>query len=334
MAGNAKRRVTGGGKLVAPSLFEAPGREPALERIRRAAARGTLSHAVLITGDGDRWEAARYTAAAFQCTGGGSPADDGMSAGTAAFQCTNETSKPCGRCEGCRKTARDIHPDIITVRDPDHKNIAVDIVRGIRADAWIRPGEGARKVYLFPDCTLLTEQDQNVLLKVVEEGPRYAAFVFCAESPVSVLQTIRSRCVELKLTGGAGAASAEPMAGQETGAELCRCVLDGGTALTEWAIRQESPGDAKKRISRDALGDALTWSYGAFAAALILLYGGRDSGAYGGTPRLLAGRLTRKQLVRAVEILDGCRRECAAYNIGPAHLLGALAADLAEIQSR
>lgn len=84
-----------------------------------------------------------------------------------------------------------IHPDVITVRDEAHKNLSVDTVRQIRADAYIRPNEGARKVYIFPDCTILTEQDQNVLLKIVEEGPPYAAFLFCAENSSVVLQTLR-----------------------------------------------------------------------------------------------------------------------------------------------
>ena len=71
-------------------------------------------------------------------------------------------------CEGCRKVLSGIHPDVITVRDDQHKNISVDVVRQIRSDAYIRPNEGERKVYIFPDCALLTDQDQNVLLKIVE----------------------------------------------------------------------------------------------------------------------------------------------------------------------
>ena len=124
--------------------------ESVAARIREAAGRGALSPALLFTGPGDRLAAARLAAAAFQCQG---------------------DRKPCGVCPACRKVEADIHPDVITVRDPEHRNIAVDVVRGIRSDAYIRPNEGARKVYIFPDCGLLTEQDQNVLLKVVEEGP-------------------------------------------------------------------------------------------------------------------------------------------------------------------
>ena len=118
--------------------------DPAAVRIRDAAARGTLFHALLFTGSGDRDAAARFAAAAHECT--------------AAH------GRPCGSCPACRKVLTGIHPDVITVRDPEHRNIAVDVVRGIRSDAYIRPNEGARKVYIFPDCGLLTEQDQNVLL--------------------------------------------------------------------------------------------------------------------------------------------------------------------------
>ena len=182
------------------SLFGLRPEEPAAIRIREAATRGTLSHALLLTGSGDRMSAACFAAAALECTG--------------------EESRPCGVCPACRKVLAGIHPDVITVRDPDHKNIAVDVVRAIRADAYIRPNEGRRKVYVFPDCALLTEQDQNVLLKVVEEGPPYAAFLFCAENAAVVLQTLRSRCVELKLHPAAEGGGEEVQAAEA----LCRCL--------------------------------------------------------------------------------------------------------------
>ena len=108
--------------------------------------------------------------------------------------------RPCGHCGPCKKVFSGIHPDVAVISGPAQgKPITVDQVRQLRADAYIRPNEGRRKVYVFPDCALLTEQDQNVLLKVVEEGPPYAAFLFCAENAAVVLQTLRSRCVELKL---------------------------------------------------------------------------------------------------------------------------------------
>ncbi len=283
-------------------LFGLTDTDPAALRIREAASRGALSHALLITGEGDRPAAARMAAAGLQCTG--------------------EGSRPCGVCEACRKVLEDIHPDVITVRDPEHKNIAVDVVRQIRSDAWIRPNEGRRKVYLFPDCALLTEQDQNVLLKIVEEGPPYAAFLFCAENGAVVLQTLRSRCVELKLQNpreSAGAVS-------ETAEELCRTIGRGKKrALATLAVRLE-----KKKISREELAETLDRSRAVFAAALLSLYGQEATGPDREIAAFLAKNLTKSQIMRTIELLQMYRGECG-YNVGTGHVLGALAVELEEI---
>ena len=279
----------------------APREDPVLSRLRAAAARGALSHALLFTGPGDRLAAARFAASAFQCTG---------------------RDRPCGVCPACRKVREDIHPDVSAVRDDDHKFISVETVREVRKDAYIRPNEGARKVYLFPDCALLTEQDQNVLLKLVEEGPPYAAFLFCAENPAAVLQTLRSRCVELKLQP-----SAPPPSGEDgDGGGLCRCLLKRkrGSAA-ELAVRLE-----KKKLTREALAALLERSEDLLSQALVLLYGGS---AEAGDRRLaedIGKRLTKTQIVRTIELMKKYRRECG-YNVGPGHVLGALAAELEEI---
>ena len=282
------------------AVFEKWEKEPAALRIREAARRGTLSHALLFTGNGDREGLARYTAAAMECTADG--------------------RRPCGVCSACRKAEGDIHPDIITVRDPEHKNIAVDVVRTIRADAYIRPNEGRRKVYLFPDCALLTEQDQNVLLQIVEEGPPYAAFLFCAENPSQVLQTLRSRCVEIKLRPAAPEAD-EGLSGAAE--ELCRAVGSRRHgAVAELAVRLE-----KKRMDREALSAMLERSRTSFAAALLLLYGRQPGEIDREIAPFLAKNLTKAQIMSTIELLQKYHGECV-YNVGSGHVLGALAAEL------
>ena len=173
-------------------------------RLRAAASRGALSHALILSGAGDRNAAAHYAAAALECTG---------------------TDKPCLTCAHCRKVLADIHPDVLTVRDDEHAELSVDVIRGVRTDAFIRPNEGACKVYIFPDCTRLNEKDQNVLLKTVEEGPPYAAFLFCAENASVLLPTIRSRCVEVKLPP-AGTVGED----DERTRELLRLIAEGRAA--------------------------------------------------------------------------------------------------------
>ena len=281
------------------SLMGLPENDPAAARIREAAARGTLSHALLFTGSGQRAETARFAAAALECTA--------------------EGSRPCGVCAACRKVAEDIHPDVITVRDPEHKNIAVDVVRQVRADAYIRPNEGRRKVYIFPDCALLTEQDQNVLLKIVEEGPPYAAFLFCAENGVAVLRTLRSRCVELKLRPASGGTEER----SENAGVLCRAI--GGRrrgAVTELAVRLE-----KKKLSREDLSALLEDARASFTAALLLLYGQPPEENHREMAAFLAKNLTKTQIMRTIELLRKYHGECT-YNVGVSHVLGALAVEL------
>ena len=168
--------------------------------VRRAADEHRLSHAVILTGRGDLTAAARFLAAAHVCEG---------------------EHKPCLTCRHCRKALEGVHPDVISVQDTEHKELTVEAVRALRKDVYIRPNEAERKVYIIADCRQLNERDQNVLLKIVEEGPPYAAFIFCADSPAALLETIRSRCVMLKYDDGAEA----PL--RPDAVELCRAFAAG-----------------------------------------------------------------------------------------------------------
>ena len=281
------------------------GNERLKEQLSRQERGRGLSHAYIVSGPAGsgRHTLARQLAAAMLCTGGG--------------------ERPCGRCGPCSKVLRGVHPDVSVITGPEEgKPITVEQVRALRSDAYIRPNEGRRKVYIFPDCALLTEQDQNVLLKLVEEGPPYAAFLFCAENPAAVLQTLRSRCVELRLHPASGTAPAEDGDGEA----LCRTILKKEPgAAAELAVRLE-----RKKLSREALAALLERSGALFSEALVLLYGGtveeRDRELAG----LIGGRLTKTQIVRMIELLKEYRRECG-YNVGPGHVLGALAAELEEI---
>jgi len=284
-------------------MFELPENETLADRIRSAARRGALSHALLFTGSGDRISAARFAAA--------------------AMECTDPRQRPCGVCEACRKVALDIHPDVITVRDDEHQNLAVDVIRAARADAWVRPNEGERKIYLFEDCSRLTEQDQNVLLKTVEEGPPYAAFLFCAENSAVVLPTLRSRCTELKLHPASAVRDEET----ELAETLCRAVAGRKSGAAAEALL----GLEKKKLSRDGLRSLLEQSRALFAAALLSQYGQKNQNLPRETVGFLTKNLTKTQLMGTIELLQKYREECA-YNVGVAHVLGALSVELEGIR--
>ena len=272
------------------------------QRLREAAARGTLSHALIFSGPGERTTAARYAAAAMECTAGG--------------------ERPCLACPDCRKVIRDIHPDVVFVRDEEHAEISVDVVRRARADAFIRPNEGARKIYIFEDCSLLTEKDQNVLLKTVEEGPAYAAFFFCTENAAALLQTIRSRCVEVK--------TAPVQQGEDAGlpqaVELARVIAAGSAAgRAAFFVSLE-----REKIRRDALGALFEQTRLLFSAALLSLYGEAPAENEREIAALISKSLTKSQILGTIDLLRAYRSHCT-YNVGTGAALGGFAVELEEL---
>ena len=140
--------------------------------------RGHISHFYLISGPlgSGKHTLARLLAAAILCQG---------------------EDKPCGRCPSCRKVLENLHPDVITVEDPEHKTVAVKIVRQFREDVFVLPNESDHKIYIFPQE--LGVEGQNALLKILEEPPEYGVFLLLTDNPEKILPTVRSRCTELKL---------------------------------------------------------------------------------------------------------------------------------------
>ena len=116
----------------------------------------------------------------------------------AAMLCQSQEA-PCGVCKSCRKVFSRLHPDDITVDDPEKKIVPVQLIREARADIYIRPNEGSRKIYRFPRGQDMNVESQNALLKVLEEPPAYGVFLILTTNPEAMLPTVRSRCVELKL---------------------------------------------------------------------------------------------------------------------------------------
>lgn len=118
----------------------------------------------------------------------------------AAMVCQEQgAAAPCGKCPHCRKASGGIHPDVVTLSGPDGKPISVDQVRQLRSDAHIRPNEARRKVYLLERADRMNQSAQNAMLKLLEEGPAYAAFLLLTENGGGLLTTIRSRCEMLTL---------------------------------------------------------------------------------------------------------------------------------------
>lgn len=114
--------------------------------------------------------------------------------------CENPRITPCGECENCRKAKEKIHPDIITVKKPDDKKHFVkDDVKRMVGEAYLTPNEASTKVYIISEVQLMTEESQNLLLKILEEPPVYTSFILTAQTANAVIGTVLSRVVRLRL---------------------------------------------------------------------------------------------------------------------------------------
>lgn len=114
--------------------------------------------------------------------------------------CESERDAPCGKCHSCIQAKGGNHPDIVTVRHEKPSAVSVDEVREqLNADIQIRPFQSKYKIYIIPEADLMTAEAQNAILKTIEEPPAYAVIFLLAENAESLLPTIRSRCVILKL---------------------------------------------------------------------------------------------------------------------------------------
>lgn len=307
------------------------GNEALKERLYASLSAGRLSHCFLITGPvgSGKHTLARLLSAAMQCT---------------------ERVKPCLTCPQCRKALGGKHPDISFVSDREHKAVAVKIVRDACADLYIRPNEGARKIYIFDQE--LNPQGQNALLKSIEEPPAYGSFLLLTEHAEKMLPTVRSRCVELRLSPlpegllRSELAKRFPKAGTEAiSAALLRSggylgqaisLLDDSAQLLPQTVSliKALCGGTKtdvlrvlvsmENMKRDQLLSVLSEWYGVFSSAAACQKGLPPMYPEAKT---LAGQLSSADLLSASAAVRRAM-EYAEANVGPKHVCGMLSASL------
>ena len=329
------------------NLTPLAGNGPLKRQLEAENAHRGLSHAYILSGPAGSGKRtlAGLLSAALVCTGGGEEI-------------------PCGHCSGCKKAMAGIHPDISSIGD-DGKDITVAQVRALRSDAYIKPNEAGRKVYLLHRAQSMNSSAQNAMLKLLEEGPPYAAFLLLADNAAALLPTVRSRCQVLTLTPvspqeardwvdahypqctpqqrqaaaehcegllGRAVQELEGNAGEtrrevQAAGELLRRMCAGGElALAEFCVELE-----RDKWDREGLDGLLE--------ELILLLRDALAASYGtcaesdpqrrALAQQAAAALTPRKLMAAVRLAEELR-DALTRNLGAGHLAGWLGAALSE----
>jgi DNA polymerase-3 subunit delta' len=89
------------------------------------------------------------------------------------------------------------HPDLGTVI-PYNRNILVDAIRHLEAEANFRPYEAPVRIFIIDDADKMNDSASNALLKTLEEPPSTSYIFLITSRPDSLLPTIRSRCQTIR----------------------------------------------------------------------------------------------------------------------------------------
>lgn len=163
--------------------------------------------------------------------------------------CTGEGKRPCGKCASCRYSAELVHPDLrwffprprLSSTDPTAQEVLDDQAEAVRARvadyglyappsgsdaifvATVRalvqfaaysPSISKRKVIIVGDAERMVPQEgadqaANAFLKLLEEPPSDTTIILTSSEPGSLLPTIRSRVVSVRVAPVPNSAVAE-----------------------------------------------------------------------------------------------------------------------------
>jgi DNA polymerase-3 subunit gamma/tau len=75
----------------------------------------------------------------------------------------------------------------------------IDTIREIRTNSSYRPLEGKNRCWILDEIQKLTSDAMSALLKILEDTPTNVYFVLCTTEPQKILDTIKSRCIQLQV---------------------------------------------------------------------------------------------------------------------------------------
>ena len=147
---------------------------------------------------------------------------------------------------------------------------------------------------------------QNALLKLLEDGPEYAAFLLLTDNAASLLETVRSRCLLFQTVPPEEETETEGAALDWAGRWVQALCAGGELPLMEWAVALQV-----EKADRETLEQM----YGALTRLLVHAL----SPAGAGTD--LARALPRDRLAALAQLAETARNQCQ-FNVSVGHSAG------------
>lgn len=160
-----------------------------------------------------------------------------------AIMCTSDDHgiDGCGECDSCRAFDDGSNPDFIELDAAS--NNGVDNIRSLIGSLSLSPRMSRRRVVLIDEAHNLTGGAATAMLKALEEPPAHVTFILATTDPMKLLETIRSRCMWIKLS---------PLPSQLISAHVTDIAAREGVTLTPQAA------DIVADVGRGGMRDALS----------------------------------------------------------------------------
>lgn len=134
-----------------------------------------------------------------------------------AFVCKQPSgAEPCNTCSACKRAGvfampkpddKDAHKRVIISEHldigiviPSGRNILVDAIRHLEAEANFRPFEAKARIFIIDDADRMNDAAANALLKTLEEPAPTTHLILITSRPDALPPTILSRCQRLSFT--------------------------------------------------------------------------------------------------------------------------------------
>jgi hypothetical protein len=237
----------------------------------------------------------------------------------AGLFCEGGPAEPCGSCGACRRLAADSFGDLFTV-DPEAEGIErIPVGRIARRDRdggacleeflSLRPAEGGWRGVLLRDVERATRDAENALLKTLEEPGDECCLILVSAHPGRLLETVRSRCVQVGFESPDQATCAGVLMqagfGDEVSAQISRWVSCAPGRALRWARRSAT-------VERELLTEVILRELDALEVSPRIFALEGDLGE--GTPSALA----RKRAVGFIELAVDVMRDLARISAGVA----------------
>ena len=118
------------------------------------------------------------------------------------INCQNKIdSHACGRCQSCLAIENGNFPDLMVVRPEDGGEIQIAKIREAQNFLSLKSYYGGYRAIIVEDAEKMNQEAQSCFLKTLEEPKGQTLLFLISPKPEILLDTIKSRCQQIKFLG-------------------------------------------------------------------------------------------------------------------------------------